>query len=241
MRDEKGYVRAIWRRGAAGVLWSVAIGGLATAWLHSSQIALPGDLADVQEAPADDETTHFEAAAEVLPTFTGHRLEPAPPGRLPSGARCSLPTRLVSSAPSPSSTRCGLTSRSDSRLSGRSVSASSSPGALFAHGYGLYLNDEIQAVRPTADDVPGVTLLVTLTTWVGILVLGATGIAHPNLGLTAVFWAAAIALVLAFRAVARAVVRRRFVPRERTLIVGAGRVGSGSRKSSGGAPSTAST
>ena len=31
---------------------------------------------------------------------------------------------------------------------------------LFAQGYGLYLNDELQAVRPTADDVPGVILLV---------------------------------------------------------------------------------
>ena len=223
MRDEKGYVRAIWRRGAAGVLWSVAIGGLATAWLHSSQIALPGDLADVQEAPADDETSHFEAAVEVLPTFTGHRLRRR--GWLlrrallvadAAGFVCAV--ALVDSL------------RGDIAFGEPAVWAFGLcvfvAWALFAHGYGLYLNDEIQAVRPTADDVPGVTLLVTLTTWVGILVLAATGIAHPNLGLTAVFWAAAIALVLAFRAVARAVVRRRFVPRERTLIVGAGRVGS---------------
>ena len=56
------------------------------------------------------------------------------------------------------------------------------PGCCFAQGYGLYLNDEIQAVRPTADDVPGVILLVTLTTWVGVLVLDATGIATPQHG-----------------------------------------------------------
>src|SRR4029079_15251938 len=96
----------------------------------------------------------------------------------------------------------------------------------FAHGYGLYLNDEIQAVRPTADDVPGVILLVTRTTWVGVLVLDATRIAQPAMGLTAVFWAVAIAFVLAMRAVARGALSRRFVVRERTLIVGAGHVGS---------------
>ncbi|HEY7019002.1 MAG TPA: sugar transferase, partial [Gaiellaceae bacterium] len=97
---------------------------------------------------------------------------------------------------------------------------------LFAHGYGLYLNDELQAVRPTADDVPGVILLITLTTWVGVLVLAATQVAHPQLDLTAVFWALAIAFMLIARAAARAVVCRRFMLRERTLIVGAGRVGS---------------
>ena len=78
---------------------------------------------------------------------------------------------------------------------------------LFAHGYGLYLNDELQAVRPTADDVPGVILLVTLTTWVGVLVLDASQIATPQLGLTALFWAAAIALLLTARAIARAVLQ----------------------------------
>ena len=97
---------------------------------------------------------------------------------------------------------------------------------LFAQGYGLYLNDEIEAVRPTADDVPAVTLLVTLTTWVGVLVLDATTIAQPRMGLTALFWALAIGFVLTTRAIARAALSRRFVVRERTLIVGAGQVGS---------------
>ena len=69
-------------------------------------------------------------------------------------------------------------------------------------------------------------LLVTLTTWVGVLVLDASEIATPQLGLTALFWAAAIALLLTARAIARAVLSRRFVVRERTLIVGAGQVGS---------------
>jgi exopolysaccharide biosynthesis polyprenyl glycosylphosphotransferase len=97
---------------------------------------------------------------------------------------------------------------------------------LFAQGYGLYLNDEIQAVRPTADDVPGVILLVTLTTWVGVLALRATGSGPLRLGLAATFWAAAIVFVLAARVAARSVARLWFAPRERTVIVGAGRVGS---------------
>ena len=46
------------------------------------------------------------------------------------------------------------------------------------------------------------------------------------MGLTALFWALAIALVLTTRAIARAALSRRFVVRERTLIVGAGQVGS---------------
>ncbi|HYX77564.1 MAG TPA: sugar transferase, partial [Gaiellaceae bacterium] len=96
---------------------------------------------------------------------------------------------------------------------------------LFAQGYGLYLNDELQAVRPTADDVPAVILLVTLTSWVGMLVLASTAIANPALGMRALFWALAIAFVLVARAATRAVISRRFVVRERTLIVGAGRVG----------------
>ncbi|HUK95648.1 MAG TPA: sugar transferase [Gaiellaceae bacterium] len=97
---------------------------------------------------------------------------------------------------------------------------------LLAQGYGLYANDEIQAVRSTADDVPGVILLVTLTTWIGVLVLEVAGISSAGLGLAIVFWLAAIPLLLAARATARSVVRHRFVPRERTLIVGAGQVGS---------------
>jgi exopolysaccharide biosynthesis polyprenyl glycosylphosphotransferase len=97
---------------------------------------------------------------------------------------------------------------------------------LFAQGYGLYRNDEIQAARPTSDDVPGVILLVTLTSWLGMLVLGATGIAHPRLGPTAWFWASAIVLVLAARVGARSIAGSWLAPSERTLIVGAGRVGS---------------
>jgi exopolysaccharide biosynthesis polyprenyl glycosylphosphotransferase len=97
---------------------------------------------------------------------------------------------------------------------------------LFAQGYGLYSNDEIQAARPTSEDVPGVILLVTLTSWLGMLVLGATGIADPRLGPTAWFWASAVVLVLAARVAARSIAGTWLAPSERTVIVGAGRVGS---------------
>jgi exopolysaccharide biosynthesis polyprenyl glycosylphosphotransferase len=96
---------------------------------------------------------------------------------------------------------------------------------LAAHAYGLYANDELQAHRPTSDDVPGVVLLVTLTTWLGLLALDLIGLGAPELRPAAVFWGCAIGLVLAGRASARGIVQRRFVLCERTLIVGAGEVG----------------
>jgi exopolysaccharide biosynthesis polyprenyl glycosylphosphotransferase len=96
---------------------------------------------------------------------------------------------------------------------------------LVALGYGLYANDEIQAVRSTADDVPGVLLLGTLLAWLSLLFLNGTGLAHPRLMAAGVFWATAIAFLLVGRASARSIVRQRFMLRERTVIVGAGRVG----------------
>jgi exopolysaccharide biosynthesis polyprenyl glycosylphosphotransferase len=97
---------------------------------------------------------------------------------------------------------------------------------LTAHAYGLYANDELQVHRPTSDDVPGVLLLVTLMTWLGLLAVDAFRLGTPHIGPATVFWACAAVFVLAGRASARAIVQRRFVLSERTLIVGAGQVGS---------------
>jgi exopolysaccharide biosynthesis polyprenyl glycosylphosphotransferase len=215
-------VRATRRGGASGVLWSVVIGGVLAAWLHSSQIALPSDLAEVQPEPAPDPAPRAEPAAKVSHP-AGHRLR----------RRGWVLRRVLLLADAAGFVAAvGLVDmfRADINFADPAVWAfglgAFCAWVLFAHGYGLYLNDELQAVRPTADDVPGVILLVTLTTWVGVLVLDASQIATPQLGLTALFWAAAIALLLAARAIARAVLSRRFVVRERTLIVGAGQVGS---------------
>src|SRR5438045_301149 len=124
----------------------MVIGGIAAAWLYSSQVALPGDLADVRDEPRPVPEAPVEPAAE-----------------------------------------------------------------------GAY---------PAAAAVPGVILLMTRPTSVGVLVLHATAIARPQMGLAALFWAAAIALVLLARATGRGLLSQRFTVRERTLIVGAGQVGS---------------
>jgi len=217
-------VRATRRGGAAGVLWSVVIGGVAAAWLASSQIALPSDLADVREEPRTDPVAPLEPATKpAYPRFAGHRLRRR--GWVLRRALLAADAVAFAGAVALVAALQADINFADPAVWAFGVAAFCA-WVLFAQGYGLYLNDEIQAVRPTADDVPGVILLVTLTTWVGVLVLDATRIAQPAMGLTAVFWAVAIAFVLAMRAVARGALSRRFVVRERTLIVGAGHVGS---------------
>jgi exopolysaccharide biosynthesis polyprenyl glycosylphosphotransferase len=200
------------------------IGGIAAAWLNSSQIAVPGDLPKVREdAWTSDRERDEPVARTFAPAFTGHRLRRR--GWLIRRALLVADAAAFVGAIALVDLLRAQIAFGDPVVWAFGLAAFCA-WTLFAHGYGLYLNDEIQAVRPTADDVPGVILLVTLTTWVGVLVLAATGIAQPHLGLTGLFWGMAIALLLVTRAGARAVVRRRFVPRERTLIVGAGRVGS---------------
>ena len=223
-------MRAIRGWGGVEILWSVLLGGFAAAWLHGSQLTWGGELAEPAPLPVREEPEPralplpvAPAAEPVAPAFESHRLRRR--GWLLR--RALLVADLVALA-------CAVVALD---LLGASLALGDPAiwafGAavfcawvLFAQGYGLYANDEIQAVRPTADDVPGVILLATLTTWLGVLALNGTGIGHPQLGLTTAFWLAAITLMLTARAGARSVVRRRFVPRERTLIVGAGRVGS---------------
>jgi exopolysaccharide biosynthesis polyprenyl glycosylphosphotransferase len=193
------------------------VGVAASAWLNASQLELPHELADLRESPGDV----LDALAELV--GPDHRL----------GRRGWLIRRALLTADAAAfAAALGVL-----RLTGATISFARPSlvlfgilgfGAwvLFAHGYGLYLNDEIQAARPTADDVPGVILLATLTSWLGVLGLGATGIAHPRPGEAAWFWTSAIVLILAARAAARSVARHWLAPSERTVIVGAGRVGS---------------
>jgi exopolysaccharide biosynthesis polyprenyl glycosylphosphotransferase len=96
---------------------------------------------------------------------------------------------------------------------------------LLARVYGLYEHDQIGLARSTADDLPGLLLLSTLATWLGLLVLNATGLSHPSLRVAGTFWVLAIVDISAARAIARSLVSRRMRHREPTIIIGAGRVG----------------
>src|SRR5262249_49404889 len=77
----------------------------------------------------------------------------------------------------------------------------------------------------TADDVLGVLQLLTLGTWLAYAGMSVTGLGNPELRKFFVFWATAVALVTAGRAIARAVCRRMPAYVQNTLIVGAGDVG----------------
>jgi len=91
--------------------------------------------------------------------------------------------------------------------------------------YRLYDHDEERTHHGTTDDFGGVLHLVTLGAWVFYALGWATGIAHPQLGKVLTFWAAAIFLMTAGRASARAWCRRRLSYLQNTIVVGAGEVG----------------
>jgi exopolysaccharide biosynthesis polyprenyl glycosylphosphotransferase len=96
---------------------------------------------------------------------------------------------------------------------------------LVANLYHLYEHDETRADHSTVDDIVGVFHLVTVGAW--LLFAGArlAGLADPNLTKIVVFWAFAIFLVTAGRAIARAIARRRPSYEQSAIIVGAGHVG----------------
>jgi exopolysaccharide biosynthesis polyprenyl glycosylphosphotransferase len=91
--------------------------------------------------------------------------------------------------------------------------------------YGLYDNDEERTDHSTADEFVGVFHLITVGAW--ILYAGAwlTGLWTPELAELVFFWGAAIGLVTAGRASARAVCRQTISYLQNTIIVGAGDVG----------------
>jgi exopolysaccharide biosynthesis polyprenyl glycosylphosphotransferase len=91
--------------------------------------------------------------------------------------------------------------------------------------YGLYDHDDERANHSTADDFGGVFHMVTVCTWLVIVVTYLSDIAHPTAQKLVVFWAAAIAFVCLARAGARALARRNVAYVQNTIIVGAGDVG----------------
>jgi exopolysaccharide biosynthesis polyprenyl glycosylphosphotransferase len=96
---------------------------------------------------------------------------------------------------------------------------------LVARVHGLYDRDEERADHSTVDDIVGVFHLVTIGAW--LLVAGSlvTGVAEPELLKLVVFWLVAIAVVSAFRSIARAACRRSPAFVQNAVIVGAGDVG----------------
>jgi exopolysaccharide biosynthesis polyprenyl glycosylphosphotransferase len=91
--------------------------------------------------------------------------------------------------------------------------------------YGLYDHDGERANHSTADDFGGVFHMVTVCTWLVIVVTYLSDIAHPTAQKLVVFWAAAITFVCIARAGARALARRNEAYVQNTVIVGAGDVG----------------
>jgi exopolysaccharide biosynthesis polyprenyl glycosylphosphotransferase len=91
--------------------------------------------------------------------------------------------------------------------------------------YGLYDHDDERANHSTADDFGGVFHMVTVCTWLVIVVTYLSDIAHPTVQKLVVFWAAAITFVCIARAGARALARRNEAYVQNTVIVGAGDVG----------------
>ena len=95
---------------------------------------------------------------------------------------------------------------------------------VLAQVYGLYNHDEIGVARSAADDFAGILLLSTLATWLGLLTVNATGLAHPKLEVATSFWLGSIALITLARAIGRSVTQRVFAPSERTVVIGTGHV-----------------
>jgi exopolysaccharide biosynthesis polyprenyl glycosylphosphotransferase len=90
---------------------------------------------------------------------------------------------------------------------------------------GLYDRDEERTDHYTADDIGGVFNLVTIGTWMIVLLSWATPLDGVHLGQAIIFWAAAIALILGFRAAARGICHRMPAYQQNTVIVGAGQIG----------------
>ncbi|MGZ4463579.1 MAG: sugar transferase [Gaiellaceae bacterium] len=96
---------------------------------------------------------------------------------------------------------------------------------LAAKLHELYDHDEERADHSTVDDFVGVFHVVTLGAWVFFFGSWITGLAAPNLSKLFLFWALAIVLVTASRALGRAHCRKSAAYVQNTVIVGAGDIG----------------
>ncbi len=96
---------------------------------------------------------------------------------------------------------------------------------LIARAYRLYDLDEERTDHSTADEVARIFQFVTVSAWLVYLISFVTGIAHPDFGKIAIFWAVSIASISLFRAIARTLCRRSPTYIQNTVIIGCGDVG----------------
>ncbi len=100
------------------------------------------------------------------------------------------------------------------------------PGwVIVAKLYRLYDLDDERTDHSTLDDLVGVFHLATVGVWLGFVLTWASGSASAGMTKLVTFWALAIVLVTAGRAVARATARRSSSYVQNAVVVGAGDVG----------------
>jgi len=95
----------------------------------------------------------------------------------------------------------------------------------FANLLGLYERDDARVDHSTVDESLAVVALVTVGIWIVFLVSWGTKVVAPELDRLVSLWAFALVLVLAFRGLARHIVRRLHFYVQNGLVVGAGHVG----------------
>jgi exopolysaccharide biosynthesis polyprenyl glycosylphosphotransferase len=91
--------------------------------------------------------------------------------------------------------------------------------------YGLYSRDAERADHSTFDETLPVLHLVTLGSWFFFGLMLVFGFGDPRFGQVAIFWVAAMALILAGRVVTRSICRRNPAYRQNVVVVGTGEVG----------------
>jgi exopolysaccharide biosynthesis polyprenyl glycosylphosphotransferase len=91
--------------------------------------------------------------------------------------------------------------------------------------YGLYSRDAERADHSTFDETLPVLHLVTLGSWFFFGLMLVFGFGDPRFGQVAIFWVAAMALILAGRVVTRSLCRRNPAYRQNVVVVGTGEVG----------------
>ena len=91
--------------------------------------------------------------------------------------------------------------------------------------YGLYRRDAERTDHSTFDETLPVLHLVTLGSWFFFGLMLVFGFGDPRFGQVAIFWVAAMALILAGRVVTRSLCRRNPAYRQNVVVVGTGEVG----------------
>jgi exopolysaccharide biosynthesis polyprenyl glycosylphosphotransferase len=89
---------------------------------------------------------------------------------------------------------------------------------------GLYDRDEERTDHSTVDDIFGVFQAVSIGAWGALVAAQVTGLPHPPLTRLVIFWAIAVMLVPASRAIMRVVGRRNPAYVQNVVIVGSGYV-----------------